>query len=42
VGRDGIHAYYSGCPDYAGTINVVRLGAAGAVEVTRSALIVAA
>jgi DNA repair exonuclease SbcCD nuclease subunit len=42
VGEDGIHAYYSGCPDYTGTVNVVRLAAAGAVEVARSPLIVAA
>jgi DNA repair exonuclease SbcCD nuclease subunit len=39
VGDDGIHAYYSGCPDYAGTINVVRLRADGAVEVTRDPLV---
>ncbi|MGH7833974.1 MAG: metallophosphoesterase family protein, partial [Candidatus Binatia bacterium] len=41
VGDDGIHAYYSGCPDYAGTINVVRLRADGAVEVSRAPLILA-
>lgn len=34
VGDRRINAYYSGCPDYAGTVNVVRLGRDGAVEVT--------
>ncbi len=34
VGNGQIHAYYSGSPDYAGTVNVVRLGPNGAVNVT--------
>jgi DNA repair exonuclease SbcCD nuclease subunit len=38
VGGERIHAYYSGCPDYAGTMNVVRLRAGGAVEVARAPL----
>jgi DNA repair exonuclease SbcCD nuclease subunit len=37
VGRNGLEAHYSGSPDYAGTVNVVRLSGAG-VEVTREAL----
>src|SRR6185369_4262702 len=39
VGR--VAAYYSGSPEYAGTVNVVRLGAAGAVAVTRAELDIA-
>ncbi len=35
VGDKQINAYYSGSPDYAGTVNVVRLQRDGAVEVTR-------
>jgi hypothetical protein len=35
VGNGGIAAYYSGSPEYAGTVNVVRLAPAGAVTVTR-------
>jgi DNA repair exonuclease SbcCD nuclease subunit len=35
VGNGGVHAYYSGSPDLAKTVNVVRLGAAG-TEVTRA------
>ncbi len=38
VGACAIPAFYSGSPDYAGTVNVVRLGASG-VAVERSALI---
>ena len=36
-----VAAYYSGSPEYAGTVNVVRLTAAGAVAVTRAALDIA-
>lgn len=38
VGDQQIHAYYSGSPDYAGTVNVVRLRPDGAVEVARAPL----
>jgi DNA repair exonuclease SbcCD nuclease subunit len=34
VGEGQINAYYSGSPEYAGTVNVVRLRRDGAVEVT--------
>jgi len=34
VGDRQIHAYYSGSPDYAGTVNVVRLRPEGSVEVS--------
>lgn len=34
VGSGAATAYYSGSPDYAGTVNVVRLGAAGVVVET--------
>ena len=37
VGACAIPAFYSGSPDYAGTVNVVRLGAAG-VDVARAPL----
>jgi DNA repair exonuclease SbcCD nuclease subunit len=37
----GVAAYYSGSPEYAGTVNVVRLVAAGDVEVTRAELDIA-
>jgi DNA repair exonuclease SbcCD nuclease subunit len=37
----GVAAYYSGSPEYAGTVNVVRLTARGDVEVTRSELDIA-
>jgi hypothetical protein len=33
VGQGAATAYYSGSPDYAGTVNVVRFGAAGDVAV---------
>ena len=35
VGGDGIAAYYSGSPDYANTVNLVRLSPDGTVEVSR-------
>lgn len=38
VGDGSIQAYYSGSPDYARTINVVRLGHNGDVSVERAAL----
>ena len=38
VGDEQINAYYSGSPDYAGTVNVVRLRRDGAVEVTLAPL----
>lgn len=38
VGDERIRAYYSGSPDYAGTVNVVRLRPGGAVEVTQAPL----
>lgn len=34
VGEDGVPAYYSGSPTYAGTVNAVRLHGDGRVEVT--------
>src|SRR3989454_3513241 len=36
-----VAAYYSGSPEYAGTVNVVRLTAAGEVAVTRAGLAIA-
>ena len=41
VGNGGVPAYYSGSPEYAGTVNVVRLTGAGAVVVTQMALDIA-
>jgi DNA repair exonuclease SbcCD nuclease subunit len=41
VGNGGVPAYYSGSPEYAGTVNIVRLGASGEVVVTRAALDIA-
>ena len=38
VGDGRMHAYYSGCPEYTGTVNIVRLRQSGAVEVTRANL----
>lgn len=38
VGSGAATAYYSGSPDYAGTVNVVRLGTAGGVTVVRAPL----
>src|SRR5262249_27337735 len=37
----GVAAYYSGSPEYAGTVNVVRLAASGGVAVTRAELAIA-
>ena len=42
VGDQQINAYYSGCPDYAGTVNVVRLRLDGTVEVTLAPLRISA
>ncbi|MBV8111386.1 MAG: hypothetical protein JO012_16645, partial [Hyphomicrobiales bacterium] len=36
-----VAAYYSGSPEYAGTVNVVRLTPTGEVAVTRVALDIA-
>ena len=41
VGNGGVAAYYSGSPEYAGTVNVVRLTTDGAVAVTRAELDIA-
>jgi len=41
VGNGTVRAYYSGSPEYAGTVNVVRLGKNGQVEVTRAPLDIA-
>jgi DNA repair exonuclease SbcCD nuclease subunit len=41
VGNGGVVAYYSGSPEYAGTVNVVRLAADGRVAVARAALDIA-
>jgi DNA repair exonuclease SbcCD nuclease subunit len=38
VGDHQTHAYYSGSPDYAGTVNLVRLRKDGRIEVTLAAL----
>ncbi|HEV8033131.1 MAG TPA: metallophosphoesterase [Stellaceae bacterium] len=38
VGCGAVPAYYSGSPDYVGTVNLIRLTAAGEVVVTREAL----
>ena len=38
VGGDGVEAHYSGSPDFAGTVNLVRLARDGSVAVTREAL----
>ena len=38
VGNGNVPAYYSGSPDLAGTVNVVRLGATGGVVVERERL----
>jgi DNA repair exonuclease SbcCD nuclease subunit len=35
VGNSAVAAYYSGSPEFAGTVNVVRFGDTGAVSVTR-------
>ncbi len=39
VGDGAVPAYYSGSPDLARTVNLVRLGASGAAVVTREALL---
>jgi DNA repair exonuclease SbcCD nuclease subunit len=41
VGNGGIAAYYSGSPEYAGTVNVVRLTSDGPVAVSRAELDIA-
>jgi len=41
VGNGVVPAYYSGSPEYAGTINVVRLSETGGVTVTRAPLDIA-
>jgi DNA repair exonuclease SbcCD nuclease subunit len=41
VGNGTVAAYYSGSPEYAGTVNVVRLTPAGEVEVARKKLAIA-
>ena len=41
VGNGVVPAFYSGSPEYAGTINVVRLGEDGGVMVTRAPLDIA-
>ena len=41
VGNGKVAAYYSGSPEYAGTVNLVRLTPAGEVVVTRAPLDIA-
>ena len=41
VGNGVVPAYYSGSPEYAGTINVVRLSETGGVTVKRAPLDIA-
>jgi DNA repair exonuclease SbcCD nuclease subunit len=41
VGNGVVPAYYSGSPEYAGTVNVVRLSETGGVTVTRAPLDIA-
>ncbi len=41
VGNGVVPAYYSGSPEYAGTVNVVRLSDTGGVTVTRAPLVIA-
>jgi len=41
VGNGSVPAYYSGSPEYAGTVNVVRFRDAGGVTVTRAPLDIA-
>jgi DNA repair exonuclease SbcCD nuclease subunit len=41
VGNGVVPAYYSGSPEYAGTVNVVRLSDSGGVTVTRAPLDIA-
>ena len=40
VGNGAVPAYYSGSPEFSGTVNVVRLGGSG-VTVTRAPLAIA-
>ena len=39
VGSGVVPAYYSGSPELAGTVNLVRLNAAGEVVITREKLL---
>jgi DNA repair exonuclease SbcCD nuclease subunit len=39
VGNGSVPAYYSGSPEYAGTVNLVRFGAGGDVTVTREKIL---
>jgi hypothetical protein len=41
VGNGVVPAYYSGSPEYSGTVNVVRLSGTGGVTVTRAPLVIA-
>jgi DNA repair exonuclease SbcCD nuclease subunit len=41
IGKASMAAYYSGSPEYTGTVNVVTLTGGGEVEVTRAALDIA-
>ena len=41
VGNGSVPAHYSGSPEYAGTVNVVRLSEAAGVSVTRAPLHIA-
>jgi hypothetical protein len=41
VGNGAVPAYYSGSPEYSGTVNIVRLSAAGGVTVMRAPLDIA-
>jgi DNA repair exonuclease SbcCD nuclease subunit len=41
IGNGGVPAYYSGSPEYAGSVNVVRLIGSGEIAVTRAALDIA-
>ncbi len=41
VGNGSVPAHYSGSPEYAGTVNVVRLSEAAGVTVTRAPLDIA-
>jgi len=38
VGNGQVTAYYSGSPEYTGSVNLVRMRADGVVEVSRSPL----
>jgi hypothetical protein len=41
VGNGAVAAHYSGSPEYAGTVNVVRLSETAGVSVTRAPLDIA-